>query len=240
MDYYTIGYIASGILIIIALVISAVCQSKVYSAYNAYKTEPSSLNMTGAELARKLIAEHNLNLTVKMCKGKLSDNYNPINQTLNLSEENYNGTSIASHAIVAHEFGHALQHAQGYMLMKVRTAAIRASNVFSGLVLPLVIVGIILQVFLIGGYFGNILIYVSVGLYALAVIVNLVTLPVEYNASHRGKQILESMGCTSDDERYAVDKVLNAAALTYVAALMVSLGYFLRFLFILLSINRRD
>ena len=236
---YIIGYCVAGFVIIFAIIIAIVAQHKVNSAYGAYRDIPSSLGLTGAQLAERLSQENNLNLTVKMCKGTLTDHYNPKDKSINISEGNFSSNSIAAQSIVAHEFGHALQHAQGYGLYKVRQAIVKISNFVSGMLLPLLIVGILLEIFLLAGA-GSIVIYVTVAMYGLAVIANLATLPVEVNASSRAKKILYKMGCTSEDEVYATDKMLNAAALTYVASLLVSLAYFLRFLFFLLAVTRND
>lgn len=235
MDFY-IGYIVSGVIILIAIIISLVMQVKVNSAFDKYKDVPSSLDMTGAELAQKLADKAGICVAVRSCAGKLTDHYNPKDRSLNISEANFNSRSIASHAVVAHEFGHALQDANSYAPLKVRQVVVKISNIVSSLLMPLLLIGILLQLFWIAGA-GNIIIYVSVGIYAVSVIAGLVTLPVEFNASSRAKKILVEMGSTSDEEVKGTDRVLNAAAMTYVASLFVSLAYFLRFLFLLLAMR---
>lgn len=236
---YIIGYCVSGFVILFAIIIALVAQQKVSSAYDAYRDVPSSISLTGAQLAERLARESNLNISVKMCRGKLTDHYNPKDRSINISEGNFSSNSIAAQSIVAHEFGHALQHAQGYGLYKLRQAVVKVSNFVSGMLLPLLIVGILLEIFLMSNA-GNIVIYLSIAIYGVSVIANLATLPVEVNASSRAKELLFKMGCTSEEEVYATDKMLNAAALTYVASLLVSLAYFLRFLFFLLSVTRND
>lgn len=236
MEYY-LGYILSGVAIIISIIIALVAQAKVNNAFNKYKDVPSSLNMTGRELAEKLSQDNNLGLTVRECQGSLTDHYDPRDKSINISQSNFNNNSIASQAIVAHEFGHAMQDAEGYAPYKVRQVVVKVSNLVSRMLMPLLIIGILLQVFLMG-IAGSLVIYISVAIYAVAVIANLVTLPVEINASSRAKDMLVRIGAGSDEEVQATDKVLNAAALTYVASLMVSLAYFLRFLFLLLMWRR--
>ena len=236
MEYY-LGYILSGVAIIISVIIALVAQVKVNNAFNKYKDVPSSLNMTGRELAEKLSQDNNLGLTVRECQGSLTDHYDPRDKSINISQSNFNNNSIASQAIVAHEFGHAMQDAEGYTPYKVRQVVVKVSNLVSRMLMPLLIIGIVLQVFLMG-IAGSLVIYISVAIYAVAVIANLVTLPVEINASSRAKDMLVRIGAGSDEEVQATDKVLNAAALTYVASLMVSLAYFLRFLFLLLMWRR--
>lgn len=238
MEYY-IGYIVSGVVIIISIIIALVAQVKVNNAYEENKEKLSSLDMTGEQLAEKLSSDYDLNLMVRQCSGKLTDHYDPTDRSLNISQENFNSKSIAAQAIVAHEFGHALQHAENYAPFKTRQEVVKISNFVSRMLMPLLIVGILLQVFLLG-IAGPLVIYISVALYAVAVIANLVTLPVEVNASQRAKDLLVKLGCTSDSEVQATDKVLNAAALTYVASLLVSMAYFLRFLFLLLMWTKRD
>ena len=230
---YIIGYIVSGVAILVSVIVALVAQAKVNSAFNKYKDVPSSLDMTGAELAEKLSQDNNLGLTINQCGGTLTDHYDPRDKSINISQSNFNNKSIASQAIVAHELGHALQDAEEYAPYKTRQIVVKVSNLVSHMLMPLLIVGILLQLFLYG-IAGSIIIYVSVAIYAVAVVANLVTLPVEINASTRAKDMLVRIGCGSDEEVEATDKVLNAAALTYVASLMVSLAYFLRFLFLLL------
>lgn len=236
MEYY-LGYILSGVAIIISVIIALVAQVKVNNAFDKYKDVPSSLNMTGRELAEKLSQDNNLGLIVRECQGSLTDHYDPRDKSINISQSNFNNNSIASQAIVAHEFGHAMQDAEGYAPYKVRQVVVKVSNLVSRMLMPLLIIGILLQVFLMG-IAGSLVIYISVAIYAVAVIANLVTLPVEINASSRAKDMLVRIGAGSDEEVQATDKVLNAAALTYVASLMVSLAYFLRFLFLLLMWRR--
>ena len=236
MEYY-LGYILSGVAIIISVIIALVAQVKVNNAFNKYKDVPSSLNMTGRELAEKLSQDNNLGLIVRECQGSLTDHYDPRDKSINISQSNFNNNSIASQAIVAHEFGHAMQDAEVYAPYKVRQVVVKVSNLVSRMLMPLLIIGILLQVFLMG-IAGSLVIYISVAIYAVAVIANLVTLPVEINASSRAKDMLVRIGAGSDEEVQATDKVLNAAALTYVASLMVSLAYFLRFLFLLLMWRR--
>ncbi len=232
-----IGYFVCGIAIVVAIIIALVAQGKVSSAFNQYKKVDSSLDMTAAQLAERLAQEHGVNIQIGSCQGTLSDHYNPRTKTLNISQGNFNSKSLAAHAIVAHEFGHALQDKEGYQALKIRQVVVTATNFVSSLLIPIIIAGLIMNLLFFMSA-GSILIYVYVGIYALSVIASLVTLPVEYNASARAKKILYEMGCTSSEEVEGTDKLLNAAAMTYVASLIVSLAYFLRMLFLLLAITR--
>ena len=194
--------------------------------------------MTQAELAEKLAETNGLFIPIKMCRGKLSDHYNPKDKSINISEENYNSTSVSAHAIVAHEFGHAMQHAQNYGAFKVRQTVVKISNFMSGLLFPMIIIGLILELVFFATA-GRVIIYVMCGVYGVSVLAGLVTLPVEFNASNRAKKMLQSLGMTGDDEVNATAELLNSAALTYVASLFVTLAYFMRILFLLLA-SRRD
>ncbi len=236
MGYY-IGYIVSGFAIIIAIIIALVAQGKVSSAFNKYKDVSSSLDMTGAQLAEMLAQQYGVNIKIGSCRGTLSDHYNSRTKTLNISQANYNSKSLAAHAIVAHEFGHALQDKENYLALKLRQVVVTACNFVSTLLIPMVVIGLIMNlVFFMTA--GSILIYVYVGIYAVSVLASLVTLPVEYNASARAKKLLYEMGCVSQEEVEGTDRLLNAAAMTYVASLLVSLAYFLRMLFLLLAITK--
>lgn len=236
MEYY-IGYWICGIAIIFAIIISVFAETRVNSAFNKYKDKISSIDLTGAQLAEKLALDNHIGVNIRSCTGKLTDHYNPTDRSLNISEANFNSRSIASQAIVAHEFGHALQHAEGYGAFKLRQLVIKISNFISTLLIPMIILGLLLEIFLFAGV-GNIIIYVYVGIYTIAVIANLVTLPVEYNASARAKKLLVAMGCDSQEEKDATDNLLNAAAMTYVASLLVSVAYLARLIFLLLALRR--
>lgn len=236
MDYY-LEYLICGIVILFAFFVSLFVQNKVNKTYDNYRDQTSSIDLTGAQLAQKLAEENGLNLSIKMCRGKLSDHYNPKDNSINISEENYNSKSISTQAIVAHEFGHALQHAQKYTAFNIRQAVVKISNFVSGMLFPLIIVGLILELVFLASA-GRVIIYVMCGVYGLAVLAGLVTLPVEYNASSRAKKLLFKMGAQSELEQTATAELLNSAALTYVASLFVTLAYFFRILFLLLSIRR--
>lgn len=232
-----LGYYICGILVLVTIFIAIGAQAKVHSAYSKYSKEQSPLDMTGAELARKLAQENHISINLRSCAGQLSDHYDPRDKSLNISQENFNSKSVAAHAIVAHEFGHALQDAENYAPLKVRQVTVKMANVMSKLLIPMIILGLLFELFLFAGV-GNILIYVYIGLYSVSFVVSLVTLPVEFNASRRAKQCLASCGITGQDQD-GVSDVLNAAAWTYVASMLVNLAYLLRLL-ALLRIFSRD
>ena len=233
-DY--LGYTICGLLVFVTLIIAIVAQVKVNSAYNKYKSVESPLGMTGAELARQLAVQEGLAVSIRGCNGHLTDHFNPADNSLNLSRDNYNGSSIAAHAIVAHEFGHAMQKEEEYLPYKFRQTTVKIANVVSKLLVPMIIFGLLFDVFLYSGV-GAMIIYVYVGIYALSFFVSLATLPVEFNASKRAKVALQSLG-VNDQAANGVSDVLNAAAMTYVASTLVSLAYLLRMLALLRLFTR--
>lgn len=233
-----IGYYICGTGFLVAFIISIVAQALVNSRVGKYSKIQSSINKTGGELARMVAQENFMELSIKQCRGNLTDHYNPKDKSLNLSDVSYNSNSIAGQAIALHELGHAMQDQEKYLPYKVRQFIVKASGFVSKFFMPLLLIGILLEVFLVNSIVGEVVIYLAVVIYGLSFIVNLATLPVEFNASRRAKRILDGM-FISQAEREGVDSVLDAAALTYVASTLVSLVYFLRFLYIL-GLFRRD
>lgn len=236
MDWTEWLYIISGFLIFVVIIVAIVAQAKVYSAYDKYSKKTSSLGLTGQMLAQKLCEQNNLALTIRSCNGKLSDHYNPKDKSINISQENFNSSSVASIAIVAHEFGHAMQDQEEYAPLKIRQFAIKVSSFASKALLPFLIVSILLSIFI--GYVGTIMLFVLVLVYALSLFINLATLSVEVDASNRAKKMLSTM-ISDEEEQKAMSNMLSAAAMTYVASMLVSLVYFLRFLSLFLM-SRRD
>ena len=180
-------------------------------------------------------------ITVNRVAGRLTDHYHPAKKQVNLSQSTYGSASVASVAVAAHEIGHVMQKQKGYVPYKLRTALVPAVNIGSRLALPLILIGILLDVFLYatGSMAGQIVMYVGIGLYSLSTLFMLVTLPVEFNASRRAKKMLVSEGILTREELDGASKVLSAAAMTYVASMLISLVYFLRMLFIVLANTRR-
>ena len=237
MEAY-LGYIICTCAIIVTIFIALLAETKVQGAFSKYSKVASSLDLTGEELALKLASEQGVNIKIGECSGNLTDHYDPTNKMLVISQGNYYSKSIASQAIVSHEFGHALQDAEGYAPLRIRTLTIKISNFVSRLLMPVILIGILFEFLLFTGV-GRIIIYAYVGLYTFSVLVSLATLPVEYNASKRAKKLLVGIGVSSQEEVAATDDLLNSAALTYVASLLVSTAYLFRIL-LLLFMNRRN
>lgn len=231
-------YIGAGVLLFVAIIVAMIAEIKVKSTYNKYKdVAVQKENITGQILAQMIAEKEGLNVSVKQCKGVLSDHYNPSDKSINISTPNFNQNSIAALGVVAHEMGHAMQDKQGWGLYKVRQFVVKTSNFASKILLPLLIIGIITNLMYVGGIIGLAFIWIAVAFYGLSVLTNLATLPVEFNASKRALTTLQGMEIMDEVELDHAKKVLSAAALTYLASLLVSIAYFLRFL-LLIFISR--
>jgi hypothetical protein len=216
------------IFIIIPIIIGMWAQSKVASTYKKYSQVPSRGRVTGREAADYVMRSAGVNdVSIVAIRGHLTDHYDPTHKRLALSEENYRGTSLAALGVAAHEAGHAIQHNVGYKALKLRMALIPITNISSQL-LPFVIIG--------GLFFGILgLIKLGIMVYLVLTVFQLVTLPVEFDASKRAKAQLPSLGIIDQSEVPGVSKTLDAAAFTYVAAFIASLGNLLY----LIALSRR-
>lgn len=217
-------------LVIPAVLLSVWASFKVNSTFDRYNRIGNRRGYTGAMVARMLLDRNGLqNVRVEMTSGRLSDHYDPHTNVVRLSESVYNSTSVGAIGVAAHECGHAVQYAQGYFPMKIRSVMIPITNIGSNVGIPLAIFGL---------FFGwEILTNVGILLFLAVVVFQLVTLPVEFNASRRAIQTLDSDMILDGDELLGAKKVLTAAALTYVAALIVAVANLAR---LLLLKNRRD
>ncbi|MEY8352230.1 zinc metallopeptidase [Lachnospiraceae bacterium 54-53] len=221
------------ILVIIGAVLSMVASARVSSTFNKYSKVRSMSGMTGAEAAKRLLNSQGIyDVQVRPVSGQLSDHYDPRTKTVNLSDSVYSSTSVAAIGVAAHECGHAMQDNTGYVPLRLRAAIVPAANIGSQAALPLIILGVI-----IGGI-GSPLVNIGLILFSLAVIFQLVTLPVEFNASRRAVTLLGQVGILGDQELGHTRKVLGAAALTYVAALAATVLQLLRL--VLLFGGRRN
>lgn len=225
------------LLIIGPMLFGLYAQFRVHSAYNKNVKIPSRGRITGREAAAAVMESAGIrDVQIVQVPGQLSDHYDPSKRTLALSEQNYHGTSLAALGVAAHEAGHAIQHKVGYAMMSVRQTLVPATQISSGAAQLLLIIGIVLGAKGLGG------IFLMLGAVALAVIClfHLITLPVEFDASKRAKAQLVGLGIVDRDEMRGVHETLDAAALTYVAAFVASLGSLLHILLILSGSNRRD
>lgn len=218
-----------------AVIFSLWASAKVNGTYNKYAKYYSRCGMTGYDMARSILSANGLsNVQIYTTEGKLSDHYDPKRKVLRLSKEVYYGTSMVAIGVAAHECGHALQDAKRYFPMKIRGAIVPVTNFASRLSMPLIFLGLIFSSF---SQFFVYVAYVGVACFSLCALFQLITLPVEFNASKRGLTIIKNCGSFSSEEVAVSKKMLSAAALTYVAALAVTFAQILRLLVI---IGRRD
>ena len=213
------------IFIIPALLFGIWAQISVQSAFSKYSRVPSARGYTGAEVAKLLLEQNGIyDVTIRHISGSLTDNFNPREKTLNLSDDVYNSSSVAAIGVAAHETGHAIQHAVGYRPIKWREAIIPVTQLGSWAYFPIILLGIVFS--------SQTLVNVGILLFATIALFQLVTLPVEFNASNRAIATLENNGILYGNEITGAKAVLRAAALTYVAALVSSLAQLLRLLVI--------
>lgn len=223
------------ILVLIGAVISMVASAKVQSTFQRYSKVRSMSGMTGAEAARRLLNSQGIyDVTVQQVPGQLTDHYDPRNKTLGLSQSVYGSTSVAAIAVAAHECGHAIQDNVEYVPLKLRGAFVPVANLGSQLSLPLILIG-----FFLGGG-GSFLVQVGILLFSLALVFQIITLPVEFNASNRAAVLLEQTGILHGQEVVQTKKVLGAAALTYVAAVAASMLQLLRLVLLFGGRGNRD
>ncbi len=216
--YFDTYYI---ILVVPAILIALWAQVRVKSTFAKYSAQPLSNGLTGAQAARRILDANGLSdVRVERQPGNLTDHYDPTQRVVRLSEGVYDRSTAAAVGVAAHETGHAVQHAEGYFPLTVRRAIIPITNFGSMLSMPLLLLGLIMSI--------PSLVTIGILLFGLVTVFQLVTLPVEFNASRRALATLDSNGMVNQDEHKGVKKVLSAAALTYVAALIVSLAQLLR------------
>jgi len=210
--------------------------ARVKSVYRKYSQQPSLTGLTGAQAAARVLQDSGVDgVSIEPCEGELTDHYDPSHRRLVLSSNNYHGTSVAALAVAAHEAGHAIQHARAYAPLHLRMAAVGATQIASQIVMWLPLIGMFTG--FVNTYTGIVLMAVGWG---VIMIFNLVTLPVEFDASARAKVALRNSGILGAmQEEDGVNRVLNAAAWTYVAAFITSLAYFLWHLLPLIM-GRRD
>lgn len=242
MDLWDIIYLIGGnfyfILVIAIMIISGIIQARLSSTYNKYSRIANSRGLTGAQAAEKILAENGIyDVEVRMISGKLTDNYNPKTKVLSLSPEVYSGFTVAAVGIAAHEAGHAIQHDRSYLPVKLRTALVPVANIGSRFSFIILLAGVVLS----GFAQGNTGFYVAmfgVALFAFALLFSIVTLPVEFNASNRARKILSDTIALDAADMKGVSKVLNAAAMTYVASVASSILSLFRMLAIAGSARR--
>ena len=220
------------ILLIPILILSVWAQAQVSGNFKRYSGVANRRRLTGAQAAEAVLRAHGVyNVAIRPCAGNLTDHYDPRDNSISLSENVYNSASIAAVGVAAHEAGHAVQYAENYGPVRLRTAIIPATQIGSKFSFILLLVGMVL--------YSQSLFLIGILLFSLTTLFQLITLPVEFNASHRALQTLENQQLLYDDELSGAKKVLKAAALTYVAALLMSALQLLRYVLIFLGRSNR-
>ncbi len=226
------------VLVLPCVVLSLWASANVNSTFKKYSRQFSRRNITGAEAAQRVLSANGVrNVRIERVSGNLTDHYDPRTNVIRLSDNVYGNTSTAAIGVACHEAGHAVQYAQNYAPIKLRAAIIPITNLGSKLAMPLILLGLLLS---FGENLSYFFVYLGIACFSLSLAFQLVTLPVEFNASRRAMQAIEQGGLLSEDEQKGARKTLQAAALTYVAATATALAQLLRLLVIFGGNRRRD
>ena len=233
---YGYGFDPTIILVLIGVALSLWAQGRVNSTFSRYSRVRSMTGMTGAEAARRLLnAQGIYDVTVQPIAGELTDHYDPRTKTVNLSDPVYNATSVAALGVAAHECGHAIQHAKSYAPLSIRSALVPIANFGSMLAWPVILIGLLFNT-----RSSGLIIDIGILLFSAAVLFQLVTLPVEFDASRRALVMLRTQGILADDELRYTRRVLKSAALTYVASAAAAILQLLRIILITNGRRRDD
>ena len=226
------------VLILPCMIFSLIASSRVNSTFKKYSQQYSQRRITGAEAARRVL-QHNgvTGVRIERVAGSLTDHYDPRTNVIRLSDSVYSSTSTAAIGVAAHEAGHAVQYARDYAPIKLRAAIIPLTNFGSKLAMPLILAGILLT-FL--GSLSTLLVYLGIAAFGLSFVFQLITLPVEFNASQRAIRAIEDAQLLTSEEQKGAEKTLKAAAMTYVAAMAVALAQLLRLIMLFGNRRRRD
>lgn len=241
---YLQDYFVFLLAIAACMIFSAIASTKVNSTFQSYNRVRSRSGYTGSEAARHLMTLNGVHgISVGRVGGRLTDHYHPTKAVVNLSESTYNNSSVAALAVAAHEIGHVMQKQTGYGFYNIRTALVPVVNFASHLAMPMVVLGLLIEYLSLVASpdLGFNIAMIGVVLYGGSLLFALVTLPVELNASRRAKEMLLREGILYEDEMEGAQKVLTAAAMTYLASLLTNLVYFLRFLLrVLTAFGKRE
>ena len=222
----------------ISIIFSLWASSSVNSTFQKYSQQLSIRRITGAQAAQRVLAHNGVSgVRIERISGNLTDHYDPTANVIRLSDSVYDATSTAAIGVACHEAGHAVQYAQNYAPIKLRATIIPLTNFGSKIAMPLILAGILLT-FL--GFFSTVLVYLGIACFGLSLVFQLITLPVEFDASNRAMQAIENAGLLTAEEQKGAKKTLKAAAMTYVAATAVSLAQLLRLILLFGGNRRRD
>ena len=239
MPLYYYGFDWTYIVIILpCILLSLIASSNVNSTFKRYSRVHAMRRITGAQAAQRVLSANGVSgVRIERVSGHLSDHFDPRSNVIRLSDSVYDSTSVASIGVACHEAGHAVQYAQSYGPIKLRAAIIPITNIGSKLAMPLILLGILFSAFADGSYT---LVYVGIGCFALSLLFQLITLPVEFNASRRAMEAIADGDILTRDEQQGARKTLTAAAMTYVAATAVALAQLLRLLLLFGGRRRND
>ena len=225
-------------LVLPCLLLSIWASAHLHSTFKKYSAQHSRRGITGADAAARVLAANGVRgVRIEHISGDLNDHYDPRTNVIRLSDNVYGSTSTAAIGVACHEAGHAVQYAQGYAPIKLRAAVIPLTNFGSKLAMPLILIGLLFSSL---GRLSNFFIYLGIACFGLSLVFQLVTLPVEFNASRRALDAIAQTGILSEDEQVGARKTLTAAALTYVAATAAALAQLLRLLVLFGNRNRRN
>lgn len=237
--YYGYGFDWTYLVIVLpCILLSLWASSSVNSTFNKYAKVMSYRHITGAEAAQRVLSANGVrNVRIERVSGNLTDHYDPKSNVIRLSDNVYDSPSVAAIGVACHEAGHAVQYAENYAPIKLRAAIIPITNIGSKLAMPLILLGILLS-FL--GNFSYGIVYLGIACFGLSLVFQLVTLPVEFNASRRAMAAIEQGNILTDEEQRGAKRTLKAAAMTYVAATAVALAQLLRLILLFGGRRRRD
>ena len=225
------------ILVLPFVILSLWASSNVNSTFRKYSQQMSRRHISGAQAAQRVLTANGITgVRIERVRGNLTDHFDPRTNVIRLSDSVYDSTSTAAIGVACHEAGHAVQYAQHYAPIKLRASIIPVTNIGSKLAMPLILLGVLFSAF---GYMSYSLVYLGIACFGLSLLFQLVTLPVEFNASRRAMEAIESAGILTDEEQKGARKTLTAAAMTYVAATALALMQLLR-LIMLFGGRRRD
>ena len=226
------------VLVLPCVIFSLWASSSVNSTFKKYSQQLSLRRITGAQAAQRVLSHNGVSgVRIERISGNLTDHYDPTTNVIRLSDSVYDATSTAAIGVACHEAGHAVQYAQHYAPIKLRAAIIPLTNFGSKIAMPLILLGLVLT-FL--GSFSTVLVYLGIACFGLSLVFQLITLPVEFDASNRAMKAIETAGILTEEEQQGARKTLKAAAMTYVAATAVSLAQLLRLIVLFGGRRRRD
>lgn len=239
MPYYFYGFDWTYLVLVLpVLILSLVASARVNSTFRRYSEQISARRITGAQAAQRVLAANGVTgVRIERVAGKLTDHYDPKSNVIRLSDQVYDSASTAAIGVACHEAGHAVQYAHNYMPIKLRAAVIPVTNIGSKLAMPLILIGILITSL---GNFSTILIYLGIACFGLSLIFQLITLPVEFNASRRAMRAIDETNMLTEEEQTGAKKTLTAAAMTYVVATLAAFTHLLRLLILFGGRRRND